>query len=104
MIGWLKRWGGWLLAAVLGLLAVLAFRRRPTDALKQITIETRAIRSEAAVEKLAAKRGTGAALEIVEAEHAETLEALNEDETATANALKRDPARLSAFLVRAGRR
>jgi hypothetical protein len=65
--------------------------------------EIRAIKAEADVQKLKATLGAEQARAKVEADHAETLQKLDEKQKKQADELKQDPAKLAAFLVRAGK-
>lgn len=64
--------------------------------------ELRAIKAESEAAKAVAKLGAVEAASKVEAEHAATLQKLDDQEKAQATELKKDPAKLAAYLVRIG--
>jgi hypothetical protein len=68
-----------------------------------IVTEMKAVKAEANVQKLQAELGADHARAQVEADHAAAIAKLDADQKQQADDLKNDPAKLAAFLVRAGK-
>lgn len=96
---------GFISLTLIGLIArskgfKLPFEIPPPPDLKT---EMRAIKAEAEVEKVKAKMGHSEALAKVAEEHKAALLQLDEAQATQARELQKDPAKLAAFLVRAGK-
>jgi hypothetical protein len=94
------------IAALLALfiLCVYLLRGRYKQAFNFLRLELRALKAEAEAERLEIQKGKEVALAVVEKEHEEAIAKLDDAEKKTAEELKTDPPRLSAFLVKAGKR
>ena len=100
---WLSDYGG-LLLAIGGLVLAWYFVRRqawPTEAIQR---ELEAVQEAREVRELAADTSADIARAEVERRYKEELQALDEQQKAKAVELRRDPAGLAKFLVRAARR
>ncbi len=96
----------WIVAAftlVGGYLAWAALKERRKDPLPNYRNEIDAIDARAETEKLWIRHGEEEAVRIVEEKHKEALDALDDKKKAEAEALRKNPSELAAFLVRAGR-
>jgi hypothetical protein len=101
---WLKRWSGFLLFAVGGLLMWVLLQKRGASP-HVIKSELKAIKAEARAAKAQEEKGLHVALAEVQKEYLGALRALDETEKMQANELRQDPQALAGFLVRAaGRR
>lgn len=102
----MTKWWWWIVAGVtvLGaLLAYLVFRDRDVAELPDLQTEFEAIEAKSKAKKIAALLGEKEALAKIEAEHKETLDAMDDEKKAEAEQLRADPGELARFLVRAGR-
>ena len=95
-----------IVVAILGVVTGTQLQRRGSvgDARKRVKRELEAIDASTAAAKVVAEKGAERALEAIEEAHATELEVLDEKQKAKAERLRKDPAALSKFLVRVGKR
>lgn len=99
---WVRKYLWIPLLFVIATLAWLLWRKKTP--LAQTKAELRAIRAGARAEEMEARSGTEAAKKLVELLYRDELEALDERQSAKAEELRHDPAKLARFLVRVGSR
>jgi hypothetical protein len=99
MLSWLKRWG-WVIAFIA--VAVLIYVLTAGQKKLNIGAEVKAAKAEAKAEKLLAKMDRDAAVKVIEEEHRETIEKLDERQKKEAEVLRKDPRELSRWLARVG--
>jgi hypothetical protein len=110
----MMRAGRWIwfvvvaLALIAGAVVAVVLSRRgdklqPPPLAEQLRSELEAVKAANAAERLAAEVGYRQAIEHIEMQQKEALDALDEEQQQQATELRADPAALSAFLVRAAR-
>jgi hypothetical protein len=91
-----------MIAGGLGLFILTRGKRGLGDG--QIKAELRGIRAEAEAERLVAELGHEKAVKAIETHHADAVAKLDHKEKLEAETLRKDPKKLSRFLVNAGTR
>lgn len=100
--GWVKRHWYIPLILLVSSVAYLLLGKRKTSPLTQTKVELEAIRVAAETKKIETYLGTLEARKVIEDEYRETIKQLDQQKREQAQELRKDPAKLAKFLVRAG--
>ena len=97
------RWYHWVGIGVLGVLLVavwFATGGRGLNPMDRLAIEVDAIDAKADVRRIQSKLNTEQALQHVDQSYRQDIELMDEKRKAKAKTLRKDPAKLAAFIVR----